>query len=156
MLKDCIYYENTHKYRQWYIILVVLFSIGFICGISAIIIYHVIKPIDVLAVYHPKGEEFVGTIISSIFIVYFAVLSYRSKYHIKSICINDSEIKLVIMNTEKVFKKSDFISFRISRSYMFHVEYILNFKDISNVIIVSQKKKNIPHIFNEIIKYNVE
>lgn len=156
MLKDCIYYENTHKYRQWYIILVVLFLIGFICGIGAIIIYHVVKPVDVLAVYHPKGEEFVGTIISSIFLGYFAVLYYKSKRHIKSICINESEIRLVIMNTERVFKKSDFISFQISKIYMFHVECVLNFKDVPNIVIVSQKKKKISQVLKEIIKHTVE
>jgi len=156
MLKDCIYYENTHKYRQWYIILVVLFSIGFICGIVVIIVYHIVKPVDVLAVYDPKGEEIVGTITSSIFLVYFAVLSYRTKNHVQSICINGSKVKLVIRNKEKAFYKSDFISFEVSRNYLFNVEYILNFKEISNIIIVSQKKNNISAILNEIIKHNVE
>lgn len=156
MLKDCIYYENTHKYRQWYVILVVLFSIGFICGMSAIIVYHVIKPVDLLAQYHSKGEEFVGTITSSIFLVYFAVLSYRSKNHVQSICINESKVKLVIRNKERVFYKSDFISFQVSRNYLFYVEYILNFKDMTNIMIVSQKKNNISNILNEIIKHNVE
>lgn len=156
MLKDCIYYENTHKYRQWYIILVVLFSIGFICGIVVIIVYHVVKPVDVLAVYDPKGEEFVGAITSSIFLVYFAVLSYRAKNHVQSICINGSKVKLVIRNKERVFYKSDFISFEVSRNYLFNVEYILNFKEISNIIIVSKKKNNISAILNEIIKHNVE
>lgn len=156
MLKECIYYENTHKYRQWYIILAILFSIGFVCGISAIIVYHIIKPIDILTVYQPKGEEFISTAICSIFLVYFTILIFKSKYHIKSICINKSEVRLVIMNTEKVFNKSDFISFRISRNYMFHVEYILNFKALPNIVLVSQKRRNISAILKEVIKHNVE
>lgn len=156
MLKGCIYYENTHKYRQWYIVLVVLFSIGLICGISAIIVYHVVKPIDVLVEYHPKGEEFIGTIISSIFLVYFAVLSYKSKNHIQSICINESKMKLVIRNMERVFYRSDLISFQVSRNYLSYIEYILNFKDMTSIIIVSQKKNNLSYILNEIIKQNVE
>ncbi|MCD6435472.1 MAG: hypothetical protein J7L15_03710 [Clostridiales bacterium] len=156
MLKKCIYYENTHKYRHLNMILVILFSIGLICGVSAIVIYHVIKPIDILAIYQPKGEEFLSALICFIFLVYFAVLAYRSKYYVQSICINESEVRLVILNSERVFSKSDLTSFWVRRKYLLYAEYILNFKDMSDIIIVSQKKRKISHILKKIIKHNME
>jgi hypothetical protein len=156
MLQDNIYYENTHIYRQSYIILTILFAIGFVSGIGVIILYHIIKPIDVLMLYQPKGEEFLITIICVIFSILFGVSAYRLNDYVQSIYIDKSEIRLVVKKKEMILCKSNLVNFQLHRKYLFQIEYILKFKNMTNVIIISSKKKGISNVLNSIINQNKE
>ncbi|MBI9008806.1 MAG: hypothetical protein JEZ05_02135 [Tenericutes bacterium] len=141
MVQDITYYENTYKYRQRIIIAAILFVIGFVIGVCAIIVYHIIKPIDVLEIYQPKGEEFLITIICMVFSILFGVSAYRLNNYVQSIHIDKSDIRLVVKKKEITLCKSDLENFQIRINYLFQIEYILNFKNITNVLIISSKRR---------------
>ena len=83
-----LYYENTQKLKRFYAVLTVLFYIGFICGISTIIIYRIIAPSDLLSHYQPNGEDIVITILCAFFAVAFNLIIVKSNNFYQEIIIS--------------------------------------------------------------------
>jgi len=154
MKMNILFYEDTKKYKSFYQVLAVLFDTGFVFGVCSIIIYHVIKPVEILTYYQPKGEEYLSTVICLISAIVLNVAIVRSKYFNQSIQITVSEIRLVFNGKQINYNTTELVGYEISRTSLFYREYTLYFTNKRRVAFISSKKRRVSNVFDEIIKTN--
>lgn len=154
MKPDSIFYEDTKKIKQYVFIFTLLFYIGFIAGLIAIVVYHIVKPAHLLETYQPNGEEFVATFLCFFSAIYFNVVLVKANNLNQAICISENEINFRVKHKLFKFNTQDLLDYRVIKKYIFHKEYILLFKHDQKLRMVSRKKKNIENVLNIIINEN--
>jgi hypothetical protein len=147
-----LFYEDTKKYRRFYLVITILFYIGFVIGVIAIVIYHFIKPTWISEYYQPNGEEFISTLLCLISAISFNILIVKLNYLNQSIKITDNEIIIKIKHKQIKYQTDDLMNYQAGHHYLFYKEYLLNFNDKTSVYIVSIKKNEIQKILNAITK----
>jgi hypothetical protein len=147
-----LFYEDTIKYRRFYLVITILFYIGFVIGVIAIVIYHFIKPTGISEYYQPNGEEIVSTILCLVSAISFNILIVKLNYLNKSITITDDEIIIKTKHGYIQHQTDDLMNYQVGHHYLFYIEYLLNFKNKTSVSIVSIKKKEIQKILNSLTK----
>jgi len=152
MQNNNLFYENTIKYRRFYLVITILFYIGFVIGVIAIVIYHFIEPTGISEYYQPDGEEIVSTILCLVSAIAFNILIVKLNYLNQSISITDYEIIIKTKHEHIQHKTDNFMNYQVGHHYLFYIEYLLNFKDKTSVSIVSIKKNEIQKILNSITK----
>lgn len=150
MQNNILFYEDTRKYRRFYLVITILFYIGFAIGVIANVVYHFFKPTWIFEYYQPNGEEIVVTILCLVSAIFFNILIVKLNYLNLSIKITGNEI---IIKTKHQYIKhqiNDLVSYQVGHQYLFYVEYILNFNDKTRVSIISMRKNEILKILNSI------
>jgi len=154
MKPDSIFYEDTKKIKQYVFIFTLLFYIGFIAGLIAIVVYHIVKPAHLLETYRPNGEEFVATFLCFFSAIYFNIVLVKAKNIYQAICIGVNEINFRVNDKQFKFNTQDLLGYRVIKKYAFHKAYILLFQDDIRLRIVSSKKKNLEKVLDIIISDN--
>lgn len=149
-----LFYEDTKVYKRFYLILTILFYIGFIFGVGAIIIYHIIKPEEMMQYYNLYGSEFIITPLCLVVAIISNVLIIKLNYFNQSVSITYSEIIIKRKSEQMIFQTKDLLSFRITYKYLFYKEYTLLFKEKRSISIISNNRSNIQDTLNSIIKEN--
>lgn len=147
-----LYEEDTKKLKRNYIVLTTLFYVGLMCGVTAIIIYRVIAPSNLLSHYQPNGEDIVITFLCALFAFTFNLIIVKSNNFNQIVTITKNEIKIVIKKKSVMFKTNDLEKYSIIRNYFFHREYRLYFANNKEIIILSGKSRHVSDVFDKLMK----
>ena len=127
---------------------------GFIIGICAIILYHLISPADLLEHYQSSGEDIVGTIICLLGAVTFNIIIVKSQRFNFYIEITEGEIRFSVKGKLSIYETSNLKEYRFVRKYPFHREYVLLFADKRKIMIITKKEQKLKNTLNTLISKN--
>lgn len=145
------FYEDTKRLKHTYLIVTMLFYVGFIFGTCAIVVYHFISPTELLDYYQPSGWDIIDTIVCLSFAIIFNVIivkSERFNYYIK---ITENEIEFSLKGKITKYETSNLIEYKIVGKYVFYKEYVLIFANQIKIMIITKKEQELKHMLDILI-----
>ncbi len=149
------FYEDTKTLKRIYLVLTILFYIGFIFGTCAIILYRFISPAELLDYYQPSGEDIIVTIVCLSFAIMFNVIIVKSErfdYYIK---ITENEIEFSSKGKITNYETSDLTEYKIFGKYVLYKEYVLIFTNQRKIMIITKKEQELKHMLDTLILKNI-
>lgn len=155
MNENIKFHEDSRKPKKTYRFITLLFYIGFFCGLTAIIIYRIVKPIGIIAHYQPWGEDILVTAICLIVAIVYSITVIRFSNYIENVDITKNEISFIVHKEFIKYSNTDLIDYQIKNRRLLYSEYVLNFKDNRSFYFISSNKANLSSVLNEILGGNL-
>lgn len=151
MNENNIFHEDNRKLKRTYRFITLLFYIGFFSGLTAIIIYRIIKPSGFITHYQPQGEDILVTALCLVAAIVYSIAVIRFSNYIENIDITKSEISFIVLRKLIKYSTTDLLDYQIKNRRLFYSEYVLIFKDNRSFYFISSNKANLSSVLNKML-----